>query len=93
MRRTTTLSREELNRAVLDLVAQEVSSNASLIAEAGELHRGLTVAGNSESTVAEIVRAIRAETISAKDAEGLEIEESYTWNPAIGWVLDKKQSD
>lgn len=56
MRRTTTLSREELNQ-----VAQEVSSSASLIAEAGELHRGLTVAGSSESTVAEIVRAIRAE--------------------------------
>lgn len=58
MRRTATLSRDELNR-----VAQEVSSSASLIAEAGEPYRGITVAGSSEDAVAEIVQAIRAEMI------------------------------
>ena len=68
MRRTTTLSREELNQ-----VAQEVSSSASLIAQAGELHRGLTVAGSSEGKVAEIVQTMRAEM-----AEEVQIHETVS---------------
>ncbi len=32
-------------------------------------------------------------TMSAKDAEGLEIAESWTWKDGIGWIKDVKLDD